>query len=64
VGIAGVQTGVYPAETPGGWRLIGRTPIKPFDLSRPDPFLLKAGDTVRFHPIDHDEYLQRREAAR
>ena len=64
VGIAGVQTGVYPAETPGGWRIIGRTPIKPFDLSRPDPFLLKAGDTVRFEPIDPDEYRQRREAAR
>src|SRR5262245_16088690 len=57
VGIAGVQTGVYPAETPGGWRLIGRTPIKPFDLSRPDPFLLKAGDAVQFHPIAYDEYL-------
>jgi KipI family sensor histidine kinase inhibitor len=52
VGIAGVQTGIYPAETPGGWRVIGRTPIKPFDLSRPDPFLLKAGDAVQFYPIE------------
>ena len=57
VGIAGVQTGVYPAETPGGWRIIGRTPIKPFDLARPDPFLLKAGDTVRFYAIDRDAFL-------
>ena len=52
VGIAGVQTGVYPAETPGGWRLIGRTPLKPFDLSRPDPFLMKPGDAVQFYAID------------
>ncbi len=56
VGIAGVQTGIYPAETPGGWQLIGRTPVKPFDPSRDDPFLMKAGDAVQFYPIDRDEY--------
>jgi inhibitor of KinA len=56
VGIAGVQTGIYPAETPGGWQLIGRTPVKPFDPSRREPFLLKAGDAVRFYPIDRAEY--------
>jgi len=56
VGIAGVQTGIYPAETPGGWQLIGRTPVKPFDVSKPDPFLLKAGDTVQFYAIDRVEY--------
>lgn len=56
VGIAGVQTGVYPAETPGGWQLIGRTPIEPFDSSRDDPFLMRAGDTVQFFPIDRAEY--------
>lgn len=56
VGIAGVQTGVYPAETPGGWRLIGRTPIKPFDPRRAEPFLLKAGDPVRFHAISRAEF--------
>ncbi len=56
VGIAGVQTGVYPAETPGGWRLIGRTPVKPFDLRRPDPFLMKAGDAVQFHVISREEF--------
>ena len=56
VGIAGVQTGIYPAETPGGWQLIGRTPLKPFDPSRPDPFLMKAGDAVQFYPIDRGEY--------
>jgi len=56
VGIAGVQTGIYPAETPGGWQLIGRTPIKPFDASRPEPFLMKAGDAVQFYAIDRAQY--------
>jgi inhibitor of KinA len=56
VGIAGAQTGVYPSETPGGWQIIGRTPLLPFDLSRADPFLLKAGDTVRFDAIDRAEF--------
>ena len=60
VGIAGVQTGVYPTETPGGWRLIGRTPIRPFDISRVDPFLMNAGDTVRFYPIDREEFERTR----
>ena len=50
VGIAGGQTGIYPSETPGGWQLIGRTLLKPFDPSRADPFLLKAGDAVQFCP--------------
>ena len=62
VGIAGVQTGIYPAETPGGWQLIGRTPVKPFDPARADPFLMKAGDAVQFYAIDRAEYD--REAAR
>jgi inhibitor of KinA len=56
VGIAGVQTGVYPAETPGGWQLIGRTPARPFDPSREDPFLMKAGDAVQFYSIERREY--------
>ena len=56
VGIAGVQTGVYPAETPGGWQLIGRTPVRPFDPSRAEPFLMQAGDAVQFYPIDRGEY--------
>ena len=58
VGIAGVQTGVYPAETPGGWRLIGRTPVKPFDPSRAEPFLMQAGDHVQFYAIDRDEFVR------
>ena len=56
VGIAGVQTGIYPAETPGGWNLIGRTPFKPFDAGRAEPFLFRAGDHVRFVPIDRAEF--------
>lgn len=56
VGIAGMQTGIYPAETPGGWQLIGRTPVKPFDPSRAEPFLMKAGDSVQFYAIDRGEY--------
>jgi KipI family sensor histidine kinase inhibitor len=48
VGIAGAQTGIYPCETPGGWRIIGRTPRSLFDSGRDDPFLLRAGDRVRF----------------
>jgi len=56
VGIAGVQTGVYPAETPGGWQLIGRTPVKPFDPARAEPFLMQAGDHVQFFPITRQEY--------
>lgn len=56
VGIAGGQTGIYPAETPGGWQLIGRTPIKPFDPGRAEPFLLKAGDHVQFYAITREEF--------
>ena len=56
VGIAGVQTGIYPTETPGGWQLIGRTPVRPFDPDRAEPFLMKAGDAVRFCTIDRAEY--------
>jgi KipI family sensor histidine kinase inhibitor len=48
VAIAGAQTAIYPSETPGGWQLIGRTGVRLFDLSRPDPFLLEAGSSVRF----------------
>jgi inhibitor of KinA len=51
VGIAGGQTGIYPSELPGGWQLIGRTLLKPFDPSRAEPCLLKAGDSVQFYPI-------------
>jgi len=48
VGIAGGQTGIYPLETPGGWQLIGRTPLALFDPLRAEPCLLRAGDLLRF----------------
>ena len=51
VGIAGRQTGVYPSESPGGWRLIGRTPWRMFDAGRARPSMLDAGDRVRFVPV-------------
>jgi KipI family sensor histidine kinase inhibitor len=52
VGIAGLQTGVYPVESPGGWQLIGRTSMTMFDADRERPSLLAAGDAVRFVPIE------------
>lgn len=56
VGIAGEQTGVYPMETPGGWQLIGQTPIVLFDLEREQPSFLSAGDRVKFHAISKGEF--------
>lgn len=58
VGIAGSQTGIYPIDSPGGWRLIGRTPIKLFNLDREKEVLLKAGDYLKFYPIDEEEYKE------
>jgi inhibitor of KinA len=53
VAIAAGQTGIYPMETPGGWHLIGRTDVRPYDPERADPFLFRPGDQVRFHAVDH-----------
>ncbi|ECY6191177.1 TPA: 5-oxoprolinase subunit PxpB, partial [Salmonella enterica subsp. enterica serovar Choleraesuis] len=50
VGIGGAQTGIYPLSTPGGWQLIGLTPLKLFDPMREPPVLLRPGDSVRFVP--------------
>ena len=61
VGIAGMQTGIYPIETPGGWQLIGRTPIALFDPVRENPSLLNAGDKVRFILIGLKEYEQKKQ---
>ena len=58
VAIAAGQTGIYPAETPGGWHLIGRTPVKPYDPARKEPFFFRAGDRVRFHAIDAAAFQQ------
>jgi len=56
VGIAGSQTGAYPIETPGGWQLIGRTPVELFCPQNNPPTLLDAGNVVKFKPITLDEY--------
>jgi KipI family sensor histidine kinase inhibitor len=56
VAIAGNQTGIYPFATPGGWNIIGRTPLQLFDHSRSSPFLLKAGDEVKFKAIAKEEF--------
>jgi len=56
VAIASGQTGIYPDRTPGGWNIVGRTPLRPYDPARHEPFLLRAGDRVRFTPIALDEY--------
>lgn len=62
VGIAGDQTGVYPLESPGGWRLIGRTPLKLFDLNVEPPALFQTGDYLAFTNITPDEFSRIREA--
>jgi len=56
LGIAGSQTGIYPIETPGGWRLIGRTPLNLFQPEKEEPSLLKAGDKIKFNPINAEAY--------
>jgi KipI family sensor histidine kinase inhibitor len=57
VGIGGTQTGIYPAPSPGGWQLIGRTPALLFDPHRDTPALLEAGDSVRFVPITAEQFV-------
>ncbi len=56
VGIAGIQTGIYQQVSPGGWQLIGRTPMKIFDVKKESPCLLKPGDAVKFYSIDKTEF--------
>lgn len=56
VGIGGEQTGIYPIASPGGWRLIGRTPVRLYDSERENPTLYQAGDYIRFRSILEEEY--------
>ena len=56
VGIAGEQTGTYPSDSPGGWQIIGRTPVTMYDMSKAQAALLKAGNYVRYVPIDESEF--------
>ena len=62
VGIAGNQTGIYPIDSPGGWQLIGRTPVKLFDPHRNPAVLLKAGQCIKFEAIDENEFHRIKEA--
>lgn len=56
VGIGGSQTGIYPMDSPGGWQLMGMTPVKTYDPDREVPILVEAGDYIRFVAIDEDEF--------
>ena len=57
VGIGGSQTGIYPVDSPGGWQLMGMTPVKTYDPNRAEPILVQAGDYIRFVPVSEEEYL-------
>ncbi len=61
VGIGGSQTGIYPLDSPGGWQLMGMTPVKTYDPDREVPILLSAGDYIRFIPVVEEEYLRIKE---
>jgi KipI family sensor histidine kinase inhibitor len=61
VGIAGEQTGIYPVQSPGGWQLIGSTPIDIFNPERENPILLKSGNYIVFKGIDEEEYMKIKE---
>ncbi|WP_308540363.1 5-oxoprolinase subunit PxpB [uncultured Murdochiella sp.] len=58
VGIAGSQTGMYPSESPGGWQLIGRTPLKLYDPAKEPPVFIQAGDYIRYVAITESEYAE------
>jgi len=64
VGIAGDQTGIYPVGSPGGWRLIGRTPLRLFDAEATPPTLLQPGDSVQFSAIDRATFATMQDSAR
>jgi KipI family sensor histidine kinase inhibitor len=56
VAVAGLQTGIYPSSTPGGWRILGRTPVRPFDPTREPPARFEVGDRVRFVPVERADW--------
>ena len=56
IALAGKQTGIYPFESPGGWKVIGRTPMRIFDRHKENPVLMEPGDEIEFYPINEDEY--------
>ncbi|MEI6264743.1 MAG: 5-oxoprolinase subunit PxpB [Sphingobacteriia bacterium] len=62
IGIAGEQTGIYPLDSPGGWQLIGQTPLNLFDVSKENPCLLSPGDHVEFYAIAEEEFWEIKKA--
>ncbi len=56
VGIAGPQTGIYPLDSPGGWQIIGRTPMRPFDKDKEQPVVFEPGNQIKFYSITEDEF--------
>lgn len=62
VGIGGSQTGIYSIDAPGGWQIIGHTPVSLYDIMKEEPVLLRAGDHLQFISIDEEEYQQIKEA--
>lgn len=62
VGIAGEQTGIYPTDSPGGWQIIGQTPIRIYYSNKKEPTLFSPGDTIRFYPITAKQYDQLEES--
>ena len=61
VGIGGTQTGIYPIESPGGWNIIGRTPLDLYYLERVEPFLIRAGDQLQFRSISLETFNEMKE---
>ncbi|GIO24505.1 5-oxoprolinase subunit PxpB [Oceanobacillus sp. J11TS1] len=62
VGIADQQTGIYPLQSPGGWRIIGKTPVRLYDVRKEEAVLLRAGDILQFEPINLETYFKIEEA--
>lgn len=58
VGIGGSQTGIYPLDSPGGWQLLGMTPVKTYDPDREEPILYQVGDYIRFVPVEEAQYKE------
>ena len=56
VGIAGAQTGVYPIASPGGWNILGRTPVSIFQPAAKNPFPIEVGDKIIFYPISKNDF--------
>lgn len=58
VGIGGEQTGIYPVASPGGWQIIGKTPVNVYDKNKENPILYRAGDYIRFVPVSREEFYE------